>query len=713
MTMKPQQLAAIFAIALSATVIAAPPGVPKLNELAADWMEVGALRNFPSVYNFAGGLKASSNLTMVQCLTLPPYAQGGGSAYLLLDGKPFNAEQSKWYPYQVLRRSTVEGVTLESAVRMPMEQTGLLTRLSMKNTSAEPRTLKLSMELLARIRLYSPEHWRTWGQHRPRDGNFTAKVMAGGRVLTIADQQSTAVTSFAFVHAPTGLKAGGEKGTAEWTVTLEPGQTRAIEYAITVGKEARAVADLATKWVDGFSAQFALAKSTWEDCWQATFTPGDPFFSGHYPTLVTDDEKIRRVYYHSALVPLLLCRTTFPFSARCFVTCGPQYANTLEYFWDTEMWANSWAMLEPTTMKAQLTKWLALDRHACYAVDCISGKGAGPWYAANDLSIFRCLEAYLDVTGDSAFLQQISNGKSVLQHMDDLATYYEKLPLTKDSPLADWGGPDNLLECSPSYIQGVASLNAASVYMLRRAAKFQEQSGNTVRAKELRAKASQLLPAVLALYEPGQGVWNAVDKDGKKVPIRHCYDYIVTGQALENDLTPQVKSEMNSFVENELRTKTWMRAMSLKDPAAARSDRPDHGPLGSYDGWPAMTMDVQCRFGAFDQAVDFLRVAEAVTHEASFSQSHEFLGKDARGHDPLVRVSNRGGQDVNGGCGAAYAEVIIRSFFGFRSDLSGKEPFLLAPKTPRGFSGELRHVSFRGAQYTITSDSMGVRATKE
>lgn len=153
--------------------------------------------------------------------------------------------------------------------------------------------------------------------------------------------------------------------------------------------------------------------------------------------------------------------------------------------------------------------------------------------------------------------------------------------------------------------------------------------------------------------------------------------------------------------------------MSLRDPAAANSDRPDHGPLGSYDGWPALTADVMCRFGQFEAATRFLHSIEAVTHEGPFAQAHEFLGPDQRGHDPIVRIAHRGGQDFNEGCGAAFMETIIRSVFGCRPELPRAEPRLLAPKTPRGFSGQLLHVPIHGALYTITSDQRGLRLKRE
>jgi hypothetical protein len=312
-----------------------------------------------------------------------------------------------------------------------------------------------------------------------------------------------------------------------------------------------------------------------------------------------------------------------------------------------------------------------------------------------------------------SFLNQISNGKTILQHLEAIATYFEQQPLTEESMLANYGGPENLLECSPSYVQGVPSLNAANVYMLRRVAEFYEQSGNIDHAKELRSKADELLPFVMSLYESGQGVWNALNTFGMKVPIRHCYDYIIIGQALEKDLVTTIKSEMNNFVETELLTKTWMRAMSLKDPAAEKSDRPDHGPMGSYDAWPPMTMDVMCRLGDFDRALAFLRATEAISHEGPWSQSHEFIGPNSHGYDPVVRTASRGGQDTNEVCGAAFAEVIIRSFFGFRPDLSKGKPILLSPDTPRGFNGKLEHISWHRKLYTIVSDEKGVHMIDE
>ena len=109
--------------------------------------------------------------------------------------------------------------------------------------------------------------------------------------------------------------------------------------------------------------------------------------------------------------------------------------------------------------------------------------------------------------------------------------------------------------------------------------------------------------------------------------MRHCFDFISVGKFMTNDLTDEMKKEMMNFVETELLTATWMRAQSLKDPAAKNSDRADHGPLGAYDGWPAQIADVMGIFGYPQKAVEYVKACEDVTKEGNFSQARELYGQ--------------------------------------------------------------------------------------
>jgi hypothetical protein len=181
------------------------------------------------------------------------------------------------------------------------------------------------------------------------------------------------------------------------------------------------------------------------------------------------------------------------------------------------------------------------------------------------------------------------------------------------------------------------------------------------------------------------------------------------GTTVSEDLNPEIKTGMMSFADRELMTKTWMRAMSRQDPSAFDSDRSDHGPAGSYTGWPAKAAQATAEMGRFDKSLDMLqRFREAFT--SAIPQAIELT--KVEGEDGLqARVSTRAGAsfaEVSG----SFAEVILNTFFGFRPDLEGKTA-LWHPQKPRGFTGCLSHVRWKAGLYTIVSDSQGLHMVNE
>ena len=253
----------------------------------------------------------------------------------------------------------------------------------------------------------------------------------------------------------------------------------------------------------------------------------------------------------------------------------------------------------------------------------------------------------------------------------------------------------------------VPSFNAANVWMMRTVADIDEQQGNAARAAELRGWADQMAHAVLDLYKPGDGVWYALHRDGKRVELRHCYDFITIGKSMTPDLTADRKREMVDFVMRELLADRWMRAMSPKDQAAERSDRPDHGPMGAYDSWPALTVDTMCLMGAWEPAIQFLRTTQAGLYEGVYGQAHEFYGDNRANRDAPVRIAMRGAcmrESIGGG---AFAETVIGTLFGFDPKLD-RPLELLEPSVDRGFQGELLYVRFHDKLIDIESNSSGV-----
>ncbi len=258
----------------------------------------------------------------------------------------------------------------------------------------------------------------------------------------------------------------------------------------------------------------------------------------------------------------------------------------------------------------------------------------------------------------------------------------------------------------------VPSFNAANVWMMRVVADYRERNGEAERAGQLRGWADRVAAAVLSLYKPGDGVWHALHRDGERVELRHCYDFVCIGKFMTDDLSPTIKQEMVRFVQTELLTDRWMRAVSPRDEAAAISDRPDHGPLGALGAWPALTANTMCVLGAWTDATNFIRSTHPALHEGVYGQAHEYYGPRRYEDDAPLRIAARGWclRECTGG--GAFAEFVVESLFGFSSD-AGDELRLAGPSQDRGFTGGLYGVRFRDGSVDLACDAGGVRVIDE
>lgn len=675
-------------------------GVLSLDALAGDWKRMSSLGNYPAINNFWGALQVTNNLLAVTELTFPPFSQGMNSGKLSLNGQEVAAQESRWYAYQILRRTRTADLEFESSVRMVFENCGVLFRLKLKNLTSVAQPVLVSADLDGFIARYD-SGW-DFRFPRPQDPNeFAAAVAAGGSSLLVRHAKSPARVAFAFAQKPDQLEPMGNHGRATWKLTLNPGQDRTIDYVMAVGNRDDEALSLGRKWAAGFSATFEAAKEGWAKRYARAFEPGNNFYSGSLPVLTTPDEAMRRVYYMGVVSRLQLLRTNLPIQPRIVVTAGPQFAVTVTYFWDNTSFLMS--MLDPEMMREQLKRWLTLDIFRWYAQDCLSGEGRGRWYSANNVSVFAMLEGHLRVTGDYRLLDEKAGGRTVLEHLKRLATGW-KQHVPPGGQLADYGAARNLLECDPTYIHAVASLNAANVGMMRSLSNLLEWKGEAQQAAELRREANKLARAVLRLYVPQEGVWYCRQPDGGRFKVRHVYDFVTVVRWMAEDLSPAMRREMVAFVERELLTEHWMRALSLQDPAAPRSDRPDHGPMGAYDEWPALTLDGLVRLGRGKQALNAFYRFEGVTHEGPYAQAHEILGAD---WDDPVRVASRGAMTTHTMIGSVFAELIISSFFGFQPDWRGNR-VLAEPALPPGFQGRLSGLPYRGKLYDLSASPKGV-----
>lgn len=716
-----------------------PPGVPTLEEMAGDWKDRAELEQFPSIHNFNGQMLVNKDLASISWLASPPFSQGFHSGVLKVNGKVPLAEKLRWYPYQAVRSGSLDGLAIETVNRMVFDSRGVLWRITLSNAEAGALSGKLSIDLIGAIsKLTATDSW-DWAYAQPGPGgakrryeeteasraavdatptprlenaaDYSADLYESGTILVVSDTKTPAKTVFSFARKPDALSSDGHQGVATWDFRLAAGKTKTIDFVMAFGEGAAVTTD-ASGWARRFDVVFADARKLWEQRYAEVFTPHNGFFEGNLPVLQTDDPALRRNYYMGVVTMLLMLRDQLPYSPRVFVAGGPRYGASVEFIWDTGMMDTLFALLEPQAMRAYIIKTLQWDLEKCLAFDYYGNRSFGYRYVANYPMLFRIATTYLRVTRDRAFLDQKVGDKTFLEHLDRLALNYQKY-LMPDGGLADFGGdPWHFLECVPTYIHATAGFNAAYVSMLREMAELHASLGHSELAAERRAAADKLAGAIPQLYVAGKGYWQSRYPDGRQFDMRHCLDFQFVAQSIAQDLSPTVRREMRDFVVRELLMKNWMRAQSLQDPAADRSDRPDHGPMGAYSGWPPETVDGLCHLGYWEDALDFYRRCQAVTHEGAFSQGHGFYGPKKRDYDAPVRIANAGTNCREALCGAGFTDVAIRAFFGFRPGLND-QGMLWAAEQPRGFSGKLRHVRWGNALFTITSGPGGLNIQKE
>jgi hypothetical protein len=481
-------------------------------------------------------------------------------------------------------------------------------------------------------------------------------------ILTIVDRRSPAHSAYATSVAPDRLVAEGSRGLATWTATLQPGETMNIRFSVDFGTEKTSVESSARQRPQRFENDFAAVADRWRQLWANAFTPGNPDHSGYLPTFAAVDPGLARTYYLGILLALYVRNTGISSIGPVFLTGGPRLGATTTFYWDISEWARTASLLEPVGMRAWILAALAQPYESSHSFDTRNLLPVGNHYAANDHALFRTIQAYVGVTGDTALLEAVARGKTVLDHLRGFAYRpREKHARFGVEVLVDLGSDAwELLECVPNYTNAVVSFNAGYVGMLRSLAGILAARGESVESDVARLEANALARAVLAQYA-GAGRWKIAHPDRTDI-IGHCLDFELVAADMAGDLTDVMKQEMVDFVTEHLIDGEWMRALSPDDPIAPLSDRPDHGAAGAFAGWPGSTSYGLTRLGRPDLAAAFLGRVHNSRSGALWGQAVESMGAGR------FAVAERGVSNRDSNAAVAVTEAVIAGLFGIRAD---------------------------------------------
>ncbi len=734
--------------------------IPSLQELSGVWLNGDTMAMEPSIRNFRAQALINRDMASIGWFASAPYSGGYHTGVLHVNGKVPRAQLFKWFPYQALRKASEPTYTIASTVKMVPDKNAVMWEITVSNSTKKQQHYNVDQDLIGFISYYDKAEW-SWkypyptlrGKTNERDDEIVNVIKnvgidpkdavtvasdqndknfdpvkkqaitwpSDGEILSakkyhiqsytknqfvVADNETDAQTGFYLIDKPDSIRLQNSGGTAQWSFNLKPGASKKIRFFMTWTNNERDMRANLNIWANSFDATFVGINTIWNARWHEMFKPHNAIFSGCFPLLSTNDKAVRKIYYTGPLTLLYMLNTNLPVMKRVILTGGPRWGASINFFWDETEWSELTAMVDPEIMKQQLKLFMQVDPNKYFGLDFISGKGQGNPYVSNYWALFQLIRSYITVTKDYDFLNEIVGDKKVIDHLTDYAYNWKKISIygqpgaTDDIyKLADFGSdPWNLLECVPTYIHIVPSFNAEYVWMMRETAEFYKRAGDTKKAEQIDLDANDMMQRVLKLYA-GNGVWNALYPDGKKVEVRHVLDFMYLGKYVSADLPPKMRKEMVDFAYRELISDKWMRAQSLRDIAANASDRPDHGPLGAYDGWPPGTMDALTQMGYSQKALDFYRSVLPVTYESCWSQSHELWGADKLTAHTRVRIDERGWNCREAIAGIDFSQVILKCFMGFYPGIDGST---FRPTQKVNFSGTIYHVLYGGKYYTIS-----------
>ena len=681
--------------------------------------------NPPGLTNHLAVVQVDHDVTAVRSLNVPPVSTGDTvTGQLFLDGRLARsfgtAVDCVWRPDRVVRTTEIAGWRIHTVTACPPDASGVLVRIDVTNLGSDDRRVAIGLAIDSAV-VHAGHGWveqidEPWGSPFSPTRPNTVEADGALRVAAPEDGSATAVQGLVGVHGD--WEFDGPVGLVQATGSVPAGETRTLAYGYVIAS-GRGTDDRGESAARGMFADLTgdvdgaldAATAQWNASLAAIFTPGNDEFSGSLPVLRTDNDALRTLYWWGAM-GVLWFRRDNPASVlgRTYDTLMPRHWQTTTFIWDYSLSSQVHALLDPVEMKRQISHWVGLDIDSHFGTEWLTGGPVGYWYSVNHYAMTRLVNDYLRHTGDLGFLDEAfaaANGdsKTMAAHVQDWARAWHRI--RSATGLADYGGIDNLLECVSTYVHEVASLNGANVWCLRRAADLADLQGRPADAHALRGEADDLATLVAGRYIPGKGIFHTAMPDGSLVETRHCYDFATIGTTIPDDLPAGAADEMVDFFVRELRTPSWMRALSPYDLNSAYSVRSDHQWNGAYPAWPPDSARSAIALGHPEVVAEWIDGLARSTRQGPPGQAH-FVEEAA---DPIAGGARKSPAQypylIDWACSSAgaWSELVISGVFGVEIGLDGTVTAdgVLAHFDP---GARLEGLVVQGTSYTVSADGV-------
>jgi len=510
---------------------------------------------------------AYRTVTGISGLWSPPYVSSNFMFDGRVEGKRIPTTEWTWRPYQVERRGKLGDVSVASTTTLIYGHRAAVVSFKVENAGAA--AVPFEFFTLAWL-----DSVRDWDFARP-DSRTEALPTASGPLLTLC--QGNMAIVLGVDSQETAWEVSGNLGHAATSIPAK--QSRTMNVVIAIGSTDEASASVATILAD-VAGSLSAANKEYARQVDAIFEK--------LPTLDSDNAQLVR-WYNRSFVHLLTNRWELPdFVLQPYYSTGGINGGCVaNYLWDFgEPW-ELFPLYDAPAARAHIKHFLSLDLMKHFNFMPITGEASGPWYMVNQEKIIGLVYYYVLLTGDTSFLDETVDGKSIRDHMVLHAMFGDDA--SKPIALIDYGPSGSHLELRRGlpYNHVSPDLNARRYANYLRAATLCELAGKP--APVLRERAELLKPLLKAQLWDAQARWFSFKNPDGQQDLRYTVQMFkpIGSGVFDKECEDGLLSHLN---DEEFLSAYGLHSLSKRDPAFDQLDI-DNGGGGICTCFPGQIIE--------------------------------------------------------------------------------------------------------------------------
>jgi hypothetical protein len=617
----------------------------------------------------------------------PPYVSSDFRLKATVVGQDVKTMHYVWHPFQVERRGAADGITVKTLTTLLAgARAGMLT-MTLQNTASEARMVPLVFTARGTL-----DRETRWEFARPASRTGTKPVVSAERLVLQAGDKSI-VLRIVGAKIPWNQAEACARG----TVRLPAGGGATVHALWAIGEHASAVAAC-----DTAAADPARAINIAQEAYQQRVR----MIHERLPRLESSYADLEGFFRRSLVHLLMNCWEVPEFVLQPYYGTGSIKGGCFSnYLWN---YGENWEIMplyDPVAHKRHISQFLRTDMMHHFAFEPINGKAIGPWYPVNQEKIVGLIYYHVLNTGDAAFLKEVVNGKTILDHAIAHACYGDDFPRAVD--LIDYGPANNHLELRRGYPYNhkMPDLNGRRYANYLMAGRLAEWAGKP--APELQRRAGELRVLLKQSLWNRQNRWfDFQDHRGRKDTRYTVQVFKLLGSGVLD--AEEEAGLLTHFNDREFFSAFGLHSMSKTDVAYDQVDI-DNGGGGSCTCFPPQIAERLYKAGHPAVAEEILK------RILWWGQRLPYWG------DSLVANSIDYRKDTPLQCtidGATVAQCLIFGLFGVEAQFDGAiricpHPPTLAPRLAlKGLKlrGQVLDIVVDGDAYEVRTGGNPIRA---